>query len=76
VLPLAEPHERSRLMAAFYIQSYLAFSLPTIAVGYIAQHYGLLTAINLYGGIIIALSLAALAWIAARAHHVHAPAMP
>jgi len=76
VMPLAEPHERSRLMAAFYIQSYLAFSVPTIAVGVIAQHYGLLTAINLYGGIIIALTVAALAWIGGRAHHVHAPATP
>lgn len=75
VMPLAEPHERSRLMAAFYIQSYLAFSVPTIAVGAVAQHYGLLTAINLYGGIIIALTLAAFAWIAMRAHHVHAAAL-
>ncbi|MGF6494618.1 MFS family permease [Luteibacter sp. 621] len=74
IMPLAEPHERSRLMAAFYIQSYLAFSVPTIAVGYVAQHYGLLTAINLYGGIIVALTLAALVWIVMRAHHVRAPA--
>jgi MFS family permease len=74
IMPLAEPHERSRLMAAFYIQSYLAFSVPTIAVGYVAQHYGLLTAINLYGGIIVALTLAALVWIVMRAHHVRVPA--
>ncbi|QDE41426.1 MFS transporter [Luteibacter pinisoli] len=73
VMPLAEPHERSRLMAAFYIESYVAFSVPTIAVGYVAQHQGLLTAINLYGGVIIALTLAALAWIVLRAQHVRAP---
>lgn len=76
VMPLAEPHERSRLMAAFYIQSYLAFSVPTIAVGALAQHYGLSAAIHLYGGVIVALTLAGLAWITARAHHVHAPAIP
>lgn len=33
VLPLAEPHERAALMGAFYIESYLANSVPTIAVG-------------------------------------------
>jgi MFS family permease len=76
VLPLAEPHERSRLMAVFYIESYLAFSVPTIAVGFLAQQVGLPAAVNVYAGIIIALTLAALAWIAARAHHVRAPVAP
>ncbi|KJV36549.1 MFS transporter [Luteibacter yeojuensis] len=74
VLPLAGPHERSHLMAVFYIESYLAFSVPTIAVGFLAQQVGLPAAVNIYAGIIIALTLAALAWIATRAHHVRAPA--
>ncbi|QWT21380.1 MFS transporter [Bacillus sp. NP157] len=76
VTPLAAPHERSRLMAVFYIESYVAFSVPTIAIGYVAQHQGLLFAIHLYAGVIIALALAALAWIVTRAHHVRAAAMP
>jgi len=75
IVPLAEPHERSALMAAFYIQSYLSFSVPTIAVGYLAQHQGLLVAANVYGTIIVALALSALAWIVARARHVHAAAL-
>lgn len=45
-LPLAEPHERAALMGAFYVESYLADSVPTIAVGYLAQRSGLLTAVN------------------------------
>lgn len=55
VLPLAEPHERAGLMGAFYIECYLANSVPTIAVGYLAQRAGLLTAVNVYGGVIVML---------------------
>ena len=75
IVPLVEPHERSALMAAFYIQSYLSFSVPTIAVGYLAQQQGLLVAANVYGAIIVVLALAALAWILARARHVQAAAL-
>lgn len=52
VLPLAEPHERAALMGVFYIESYLANSVPTIAVGYLAQRAGLLTAVNVYGAVL------------------------
>lgn len=57
VLPLAEPHERAALMGVFYIESYLAHSVPTIAVGYLAQRAGLLTAVNTYGAVITVLAL-------------------
>ena len=30
IMPLALPHERAGLMSAFYVLSYLAFSLPAI----------------------------------------------
>ena len=33
-LPLAEPHERAGLMGAFYVESYLANSVPTMIAGY------------------------------------------
>jgi hypothetical protein len=33
VMPLAEPHERSGLIAAFYIESYLANALPVVVAG-------------------------------------------
>ena len=57
VLPLAAPQERAGLMAAFYVESYLAFSLPTIAAGILAQHYGLLVAANIYGAALMTLAL-------------------
>ncbi|MCS2608530.1 MFS transporter [Halomonas dongshanensis] len=59
VLPLAEPHERAALMGVFYIESYLAHSVPTMAVGYLAQRAGLLVAVNVYGAVIVALALVA-----------------
>ena len=37
VLPLAEPHERAGLMGAFYVESYLANSVPTMIAGYMAR---------------------------------------
>ncbi|KAF1005963.1 MAG: Multidrug resistance protein MdtL [Luteibacter sp.] len=75
VLPLADANDRTRLMAVFYIESYLAFSVPTIAVGWIAQHHGLLAAIDIYAATILALALAAVAWIVSRAHHVRGHAV-
>ena len=52
VLPLAEPHERAGLMGAFYVESYLANSVPTMIAGYMAQRAGLLAAADAYGAII------------------------
>ena len=73
VLPLADASDRTRLMAVFYIESYLAFSVPTIAIGRVAQKHGLMVAIDAYAAIILVLALAAVAWIVSRAHHVRAP---
>ncbi|MBL0371843.1 MFS transporter [Rhizobium sp. KVB221] len=61
VLPLAHPDERAGLLSTFFIQSYLAFSLPTIAVGLIAPSIGLSNAAYLYGGIVILLAAISLA---------------
>lgn len=60
VLPLAEPHERAGLMGAFYVESYLANSVPTMIAGYMAQRAGLLAAADAYGAIILALAMAAI----------------
>lgn len=49
VLPLAEAHERAGLMAAFYVLSYLAFSLPAIAAGIMAHAVGLRPTTDGYG---------------------------
>ena len=59
VLPL-EPHERAGLMGAFYVESYLANSVPTMIAGYMAQRAGLLAAADAYGAIILALAVAAI----------------
>lgn len=61
LMPLAEQHERGGLLAALYVQSYLAFSLPVIAAGIAAPLLGLATTSYIYGAIVIALSLISLA---------------
>lgn len=60
IVHLVKPSERAGLMAAFYVESYLANSLPTIVAGYMARRIDLLTVANLYGGAIILLALAGL----------------
>lgn len=57
VMPLAAPDERAGLLAAFYVESYLAHSLPAILAGYLAQRFDLLTVATLYGGAVWALVL-------------------
>lgn len=60
LLPLAQPHERAGLMAAYYILSYLAFCLPAILAGVMANAFGLIAASNYYGAGLMALASAAL----------------
>lgn len=73
VLPLAAPHERSHLMGVFYIESYLSFSAPAIALGFVVQHEGLIAAVNLYSATILVLTTAAIGWIVLQRRHVRAP---
>ena len=61
VLPLAHVHERAGLLSTFFVQSYLAFSLPSIAVGLVAPRLGLSNAAYLYGAIVIVLAAISLA---------------
>jgi hypothetical protein len=60
LLPTAEPHERAGLLAVYYLQSYLAFSLPTLAAGLAVPRIGLTTTAYIYGAAVIALSLGSL----------------
>jgi MFS family permease len=64
IVPLAAPDERAGLLAAFFVQSYLAFSLPAVLVGLAAPILGLSYAAYVYGAVVIA--LAAISLIAAR----------
>jgi hypothetical protein len=67
LLPTAEPHQRAGLLSAFYVQSYLAFSLPAVAAGLSVPLIGLSTAAYIYGAGIILLaviSMMASLWMA------------
>ncbi|AUG51345.1 MFS transporter [Thalassospira marina] len=60
LVPLAAPHQRAGLMAAFYIMSYLAFSVPALLAGTMVRAAGLINTANGYGMILIALAAIAL----------------
>jgi hypothetical protein len=60
LLPTAGPHERAGLLSAYYLQSYLAFSLPAVAAGISVPLIGLSTAAYLYGAVIILLAVISL----------------
>jgi MFS family permease len=60
LLPTAAPDRRAGLLAAFYVQSYLAFSLPAVAAGLAVPVIGLSVAAYLYGGVIIVLAVISL----------------
>jgi MFS family permease len=59
VVPLAHPHERASVLSALYVVSYVAFGLPAIVAGVLAEHLGLLTAARGYAGVVILLSVVA-----------------
>jgi hypothetical protein len=60
VLPMADETDRAALLSAVYIQCYLAFSLPAVAVGLAIPFIGLPVASYLYGGVIILLAAGSL----------------
>lgn len=60
VLPLAHPDERAGLLSTFYVQSYLAFAMPAIAVGLAVPTLGLSNAAYIYGGVVIGLAFISL----------------
>ncbi len=60
LLPLAAPGERAGLLSAFYVESYLAFSLPAILAGLAAPKLGLELTTYIYGAVIILLATASL----------------
>ena len=57
LLPTAHADQRAGLLAAFYVQCYLAFSLPAIAAGLAIPRIGLDSTAYIYGGAVIALAL-------------------
>ena len=57
LLPTAGPHQRAGLLAAFYLQSYLAFALPAVAAGLSVPLLGLSAVAYIYGAAVILLSV-------------------
>ncbi len=57
VVPLAQPTERAGLVAAFFVLSYLAFSLPALLAGVMAHELGLRATTDLYGAALILLAV-------------------
>ncbi len=60
LLPLAKLHERAGLLSAFYVISYLSFSLPAIAAGLAVPKLGLPETATIYGIAVIGLALVSL----------------
>ncbi len=48
IMPLAKPEERAGLLSAYYIQSYLAFSIPAICAGFLSRAVGLAATADIY----------------------------
>ena len=62
LLPLADASDRASLLAAYFVESYLAFSLPAIAAGLLAPVLGLVATAELYGAVLLAfIALSAMA---------------
>ncbi|HSS32438.1 MAG TPA: MFS transporter [Solirubrobacterales bacterium] len=60
IAAIALPTERGALFAAFYVVSYLAFSLPALAAGLASQSAGLRPTAIVYGAAVLVFSLAAI----------------
>ena len=57
---LAAPEQRAELLAAVYVVSYLAFSLPAIAAGLLVPRLGLQQTATGYGVVVVVLALVVL----------------
>jgi hypothetical protein len=61
LIPWAQPNERAAQLSAFYVEGYLAFSLPAVLAGFLAPVVGLTRAADFYGIGVILLALVSLA---------------
>ena len=58
---LPRPAERGEFFAGVYVVGYLAFSIPAVAAGFAAVHFGLVHVTYVYGAGVVVLALAVLA---------------
>ncbi len=68
VLPLAKTDERAGLLAAFYVEGYLAFSLPAMVAGLAVPMVGLTVAAYVYGTAVIMMALASMIAVGSARH--------
>ncbi|MGW1811749.1 MFS transporter [Streptomyces sp. NPDC002078] len=61
LLSRAAADESAGTLAAYFVLSYLAMSIPAILAGVLTNRYGLTTAVSLYGATVVLLALTALA---------------
>ncbi|OPG12219.1 MFS transporter [Microbispora sp. GKU 823] len=71
--PVPQPG-RSATLAAYYVLSYVAMSLPAVGVGLLTELYGLRTAAHLYAAVVVLLSVTAAARLFAALRHSSVPA--
>jgi len=67
LMPLAGPEDRAELLSAYYVESYLAFSLPLIAAGYLVREAGYVVTINLFAGALLILAAIGLPFLLRKA---------
>jgi MFS family permease len=53
--PLVGPADRARLMSAYLVESYLAFSAPAVAAGFLAREIGVVATAEVYGPAVLVL---------------------
>jgi len=61
LLPTCGPTERAGLLSAFFIESYIAFSVPAVAAGLSVPRIGLAVTAYIYGSLVIGLALVSFA---------------
>jgi MFS family permease len=60
MLPLAKTDERAGLLAAFYVEGYLSFSLPAVLAGFAVPMVGLTVTAYAYGTAVVLMALASM----------------
>jgi MFS family permease len=68
------PGDRAGLMSGIFVVGYLAFSVPAIVAGVLTGRFGLAATAEVYGGALVALSLAAVAGLLLTRRRVEAAA--
>ena len=67
---IAPANRRGIVISTFYALAYVAFGLPIIGLGALAQTNSLFTAVQYYGAIIAVIALLHAVWILLRTHNI------